>query len=385
MKKSVSIIIPTFNGGRIFKDCLEAIKRQKYSGEIQLIIIDSGSTDGTVAEAREAGADIIQIDKEEFNHGRARNRALRNTDYELVIFTVQDAIPVSDNWIHLMVKSLEEDDVVAVTGQQMPHNNADVYARFEVRQHNNHLGSNIKIKSIDSMQEFKAMSYGEALKVVRFDNVCAIYKKDALEEISFPKVAFAEDMAWAKRVLLRGYKVKYDPSIKVRHSHNRIPNYRLRRTIFDIIHTAQILERLRNDLSFIRLQDLYAGLEVIERMYQVIVNDLRMNNGALINSGNRANYFNQLINTVFNKKDKNLDVDWLLNFAKKCELEIKSVLSTISEWFLGVTNKELLLCLEQFTACRKGKLLGEVMVSYQSNGNLPNDIAEVIVPYLRGV
>ncbi|MBC8427082.1 MAG: glycosyltransferase, partial [Deltaproteobacteria bacterium] len=48
MEKGISIIIPTYNGGRIFSKCLEMIGQQDYGAEIQLIIVDSGSTDGTV-------------------------------------------------------------------------------------------------------------------------------------------------------------------------------------------------------------------------------------------------------------------------------------------------------------------------------------------------
>ena len=55
MENGVSIIIPTCNGGRLFEECLAAIKLQDYEGPLQLIIIDSDSTDKTVELAMTAG------------------------------------------------------------------------------------------------------------------------------------------------------------------------------------------------------------------------------------------------------------------------------------------------------------------------------------------
>ena len=55
VEMGISIIIPTYNGGRVFSKCLEMIEWQDYGGKVQLIVVDSGSTDGTVASAeREA-------------------------------------------------------------------------------------------------------------------------------------------------------------------------------------------------------------------------------------------------------------------------------------------------------------------------------------------
>ena len=73
MKKGISIVIPTYNGGRIFAECLQKIKRQKYAGEIQLIVIDSGSNDGTPDLAENVGAIVKRIDHKEFNHAKTRN------------------------------------------------------------------------------------------------------------------------------------------------------------------------------------------------------------------------------------------------------------------------------------------------------------------------
>ena len=73
MGQGISIIIPTHNGGQVFSKCLEMIGQQDYSGQIQLIIVDSGSTDGTVELAERAGAFVKRIHRKKFHHARTRN------------------------------------------------------------------------------------------------------------------------------------------------------------------------------------------------------------------------------------------------------------------------------------------------------------------------
>ena len=94
MKKGISVIIPNYNGGRIFPKCLEMIGQQDYVGKVQLIIVDSGSTDGTVGWAERAGAVVKRIDKNKFHHAKTRNEAVLLADFDNIVFTVQDAIPI---------------------------------------------------------------------------------------------------------------------------------------------------------------------------------------------------------------------------------------------------------------------------------------------------
>ena len=57
-------------------------------------MVDSGSSDGSVAIARAAGADLIEIAPEEFGHGRTRNLGAERTSGELICFLTQDAEPL---------------------------------------------------------------------------------------------------------------------------------------------------------------------------------------------------------------------------------------------------------------------------------------------------
>src|SRR6185436_5366993 len=67
---SVSVVIPVKDGGPLLAQVLIAVREQ---GELELIVVDSGSTDGSRELAREAGAELIEVAPHEFGHGRTRN------------------------------------------------------------------------------------------------------------------------------------------------------------------------------------------------------------------------------------------------------------------------------------------------------------------------
>ena len=137
MNDGISIVIPTYNGGKIFAKCLEMINRQKYPGDIQLIVIDSGSMDETPGLAKKAGAFVKHVDNSSFHHARTRNEALDLVDFDHVVYMVQDAVPCSETWLSELQQALVEGkfynfsvetDVVAVYIRQIPHNDADLFA-----------------------------------------------------------------------------------------------------------------------------------------------------------------------------------------------------------------------------------------------------------------
>src|SRR5712692_98662 len=89
----VSVVIPTKNAGALFAEVMEKIRGQDSCYPIDITIVDSGSTDETVAIARKYGANVIAIDPGQFNHGLTRNLAIENTSGEIIVLLTQDAVP----------------------------------------------------------------------------------------------------------------------------------------------------------------------------------------------------------------------------------------------------------------------------------------------------
>jgi glycosyltransferase involved in cell wall biosynthesis len=394
MDNNVSIIIPTFNGGSILRECLEALSNQSFSGDIQLVVIDSGSSDGTVDLVEQFGAEIMIIDQKDFHHSRTRNKAVSKAKHPNIIFLVQDAIPISQYWLRDMVNSLCNNEVVAVYGQQVPHKDADLFARFEVDYHSKYLGDESLIQTIVSTEEFDKLTYENALRKVRFDNVCAIYSKEHLIENPFPDIAFGEDMAWAYDVMKKGYNVLYEPQIKVHHSHNRSPQYRFRRAIVNTVCCWEILGKTNQDLSYLDYKDLILITEKTNDLAKLMYAQV----AEIYTKGNSSKAFSSyslLKKMPFAKKfawklirrlkSTKLNHSVIQSIIKSFEHHGHFILTYITEKYENYSTDQLYDVVDQMNASMLGGLLGEVYTSYRSKGKVPIDIENLIVSNSKGV
>lgn len=225
-----SVVIPTKNAGALFQKVLDGLARQTVWDRTELIIVDSGSQDDTVAIAKQAGAIVVEIPPHEFNHGATRDYGISLAHSEYVILTVQDAVPVDDKLLQTLLFSLEDEKVAGVYARQIPQPDADVLTK---RNLNNWLTGRTEreVRFIPQEQGwYDALSPMEKYLFCNFDNVCSVVKKSVWQQECFGKVDFGEDIDWAKRVLKRGYHIVYEPQAAVIHSHNRSMSYEYKRT-----------------------------------------------------------------------------------------------------------------------------------------------------------
>ncbi len=115
-----SILIPTKNGAEDLEACLAAIYTQKGTGPFEVIVIDSGSTDGTLEIAGRYPVRIEKIPPETFHHARTRNYAASLANGEFLVFLSQDAIPASDAWLRTTISNFNDQSVGATYGRQLP-------------------------------------------------------------------------------------------------------------------------------------------------------------------------------------------------------------------------------------------------------------------------
>ena len=224
---ALSIIIPTLNAGPDFAHTLEAIQSQDIDLPFEIVIIDSGSTDGTLSLATEAGTRVIEIDSDTFHHARTRNMAAATCSGRYLVFLVQDAIPANEHWLAALVEALDAVRVVGAYSAQFAHDEASPLARRLTETFQDSL-ANLPPQQLDerSLGEF---GEAERLALCRFDNVSSIMLRDIWQSHPFPEVEYAEDVAWAKKVLEAGYVVRRAPNSVVYHSHERSANYVMRR------------------------------------------------------------------------------------------------------------------------------------------------------------
>jgi glycosyltransferase involved in cell wall biosynthesis len=224
-----SIVIPTKNGGALFQKVLDALTQQTLWNHTELIVLDSGSQDDTVSMAKQVGAKVIEILPQEFNHGATRDLGISLARSEYIILMVQDAVPFNINLLQILLRSLKKAAVAGVYARQIPQPDADVLTR---RSLNDSLTGRTQreVRFIPSEGWYEALPPMEKYFFCNFDNVCSAINKSVWRQERFGNVNFGEDVDWAKRVLMRGYKIVYEPLAAVIHSHNRPMSYDYKRT-----------------------------------------------------------------------------------------------------------------------------------------------------------
>lgn len=217
---TVSVVIPTRNGGAAFRACLEAVHRQELEEDYEVICIDSGSTDDTLRHCREFGVRVIGIDPRTFNHGLTRNHAIAAARGEFVALLTQDAVPLGNDWLHWLVTALKSTPRAAgAYGRQVMRENVNPYLRWRLEAWAA-TRSEPAVQEIRDRAAFEAAPPLEKLALVSFDNVNSCIRKSVWSEMPFSAVAFGEDIDWSLRVMQAGHAIVYEPRARVLHSHN---------------------------------------------------------------------------------------------------------------------------------------------------------------------
>jgi rhamnosyltransferase len=212
MEPQVSIIIRSFNEAWALKDTLAMLQAQAFK-PWELIVIDSGSTDGSVQLIQEAKPRfLIQIKPDEYNPSRVMNLGMKLAATEFGIFLNADATPQNANWLAPLVKALQDPRVAAAFGKQVPR--PDCQAVF-AHDYERCFGPN---RESARWEHFFSM----ASSGLRKD----IWSKRGFLE----KMQYSEDDEYTRWCCAQGYRVVYVPESIAMHSHNYTPQQAYRRS-----------------------------------------------------------------------------------------------------------------------------------------------------------
>lgn len=229
---STGLVIPTLNAGSLFEEVLAAVQTQR-SVTVHPLVIDSGSSDDTVALARSQGWRVLEIPRKDFDHGATRQLGVEAlADEEYVVFLTQDSILADDTALHSLLGAFRNTQVGMTYGRQLPASDADPVARH-ARLFNYPAHSQIYTRDGIAEHGFRS-SFAS--------NSFAAYRVEALRQIGgfCSPTPCSEDVYVAGRLLQNHMEIAYVADACAVHSHN----YGLRqlfRRYFDIgaFHASQ--------------------------------------------------------------------------------------------------------------------------------------------------
>jgi GT2 family glycosyltransferase/glycosyltransferase involved in cell wall biosynthesis len=211
---TTAVVIPVKDGARYLDELLVALAREQPD---EVLVIDSGSTDGSVEIARRHGADVLEIGAGEFGHGRTRNLGVSQTGGELVCFLTQDATPV-EGWLGAYRAAFAaHPEVGAAYGPHLPREDTSPMIARELTEFFRTFGPEDEV----TIQPPGGVEF--------LSNVNACYRREALEGIGFRDVPYAEDQAFGRDLLAAGWSKAYVPGAAVLHAHDYSPTGFMRR------------------------------------------------------------------------------------------------------------------------------------------------------------
>jgi glycosyltransferase involved in cell wall biosynthesis len=197
---ATSIVVRARNEGAFIRRLLDGIRLQDAAG-VEIVLVDSGSTDDTRAIAEAHGCRVIALDPARFTYGRALNVGCAAARGRTCVLVSAHCVPVNDRWLSRLLEPLRDPAVAASYGKQLPLAGTRVYEQRNL---------------------LTGFPFGSRRQTSHFffHNANAAFRREVWERTPFDEtLPGLEDREWARRVLAAGWQIVYEPLAMVYHEH----------------------------------------------------------------------------------------------------------------------------------------------------------------------
>ncbi|MDG2150036.1 MAG: glycosyltransferase [Planctomycetota bacterium] len=212
------MVIPTLRGGARFRACLDALLNQE-APPAAIVVVDSGSDDGTVKVATERGARVIPVAQSNFRHGPTRNLGFDALpDVDVVVFMVQDAVPVGPRFLGELTGAFADETLGAVTARQIPPGDAGVLTRSTVERSPFHEALPRRTGPY-KRDELAGLDPAAWRALLLLDSIALAVRRPVFEALRFRDTDFGEDALLAYDLLWAGWALGHASEAVVEHGH----------------------------------------------------------------------------------------------------------------------------------------------------------------------
>ncbi|MBI4409921.1 MAG: glycosyltransferase family 2 protein [Gemmatimonadetes bacterium] len=214
-------MLPIRDGGEIFRYLRRHLVWLQERLGVEVLVIDSGSTDTTADDAERAGLRVHRIAPAQFGHGRTRNLGVRLATGDVVCFLTHDVLPCTPDWPLAFAAAFEDASVAGVYGRQVPRDATTMEMFF------------VSLNYPAERLRFDPQPQGHHPRPGRvlFSNAFSALRRDIALRIPFVEdIPYAEDLVWAHQVLKAGYSLIYEPRAEALHAHRYTTRGLFRRT-----------------------------------------------------------------------------------------------------------------------------------------------------------
>lgn len=200
-----SIVIRAYNEEKHIGRLLEGIRQQTIK-DVEIILVDSGSTDKTVSIAESFGVNVVHIPSAEFTFGRSLNFGVQAATREFVVIASAHVYPVYPDWIERLLNPFEDEGVALTYGKQRGSD----FAKYSEHQIFHQWYPDV------SKPNQETAFCNNANAAIRK----SLWKKNPYDET----LTGLEDLAWGKWAKEQGYKIAYVAEAEIVHIHNETPH-----------------------------------------------------------------------------------------------------------------------------------------------------------------
>jgi len=240
-----SVVIRTYNEEKHIGRLLEGISRQTFR-DVEIIIVDSGSKDATLAIANRYPVRVISITPEEFTFGRSLNRGCAEAGGDFLVFASAHVYPTYPDWLEQLLSGFDDPEVALVYGKQRGDSNT----KFS----ENQIFAKLFPDQSTLRQDHPFCNNANA----------AIRRELWLQHPYDETLSGLEDLEWGKWALAEGHTLAYSALAEIIHIHEETP--------------SQVYNRYRREalaLKQIQREEIFRFVDFVRLLIFNVINDCR--------------------------------------------------------------------------------------------------------------